>query len=291
MIITVQDMIDELEEKDIRRLSFNLEEYYAEFNFNSFDLKIGKQIFSWGKADVFNPTDNLNPRDYVDLFLTDEQKIGVPAVNLLYYWNEFTFDFVFIPTYTPTRLPLIDSRHTFLDPKVPVNINGRDLPPNKLSNSQSGLRISRHILGWDVSLSYYDGYDDITMGIIEDDKSITPEYNRIRVIGGDFATTFGGLGVHGEGSQFFYDGGDDEDYFQYIMGVDYTWADVIKDHDIFLIFEYMGEKTTRSGREERPAFGSGLARVFTNSLLSTITYKFSDTLEAETKLLFNLDTI
>ncbi len=138
--------IDELEEKSIRRISFNLEEYYVELNYSSFDLKIGKQIFAWGKADGFNPTDNLNPRDYIDLFV-EEEKIGVPAINLLYYWNDFTFDMVFIPTYTPTRLPLLNSRHSFVDPdNLPV-INGRDLPSNKLSNFQSGIQISRHISG------------------------------------------------------------------------------------------------------------------------------------------------
>ncbi len=89
--------IDELEDNNVRRLSLNLEEYYAEFNFSSFDLRIGKQIFSWGKADAFNPTDNLNPRDYIDLFV-EEEKIGVPAINLLYYWRDFAFDLVFIPT-------------------------------------------------------------------------------------------------------------------------------------------------------------------------------------------------
>jgi hypothetical protein len=219
----------------------------------------------------------------------EKEKIGVPAINLLYYWNDFTFDFTFIPTYTPTRMPLVNSRHTFLDPKAPTTINSRDLPSDTLDNSQSGIRVSRHISGWDVSLCYYDGYDDITLPIVENDLTITPKFNRIRVIGSDFATAFSSLGVHGEAAQFIYDGGKDEDYFQYILGIDYAWTDVIKDHGIFLILEYMGDKTTRSRQDKRPAFGSGLGRVFANSVLSTITYKASDTLEAETKLLFNLD--
>lgn len=280
--------IDEFENKGIRRLSFDLEEYYAEFNFNNFDLKVGKQIFSWGKADGFNPTDNLNPRDYIDLFV-EEEKIGVPAINLLYYWNDFTFDLVFIPTYTPTRLPLINSRHSFLDPEIPFVVNGRELPADTLSSSQSGIRVLRHISGWDFSLSYYDGYDDLTLATIESDQSLTPRYNRIRVIGADFATTFGGLGVHGEAAQFFYDGSKDADYLQYILGIDYTWTDVIYDHDIFLIMEYMGDTATQSREDKRTAFASGLGRVFRNSFLSTITYKFFDTLELENKLLFNMD--
>ncbi|MHC4268854.1 MAG: hypothetical protein ACYSTS_10335 [Planctomycetota bacterium] len=281
--------IDELEDKNIRRLSFNLEEYYAEFNFSSFDLKVGKQIFSWGKADGFNPTDNLNPRNYIDLFV-EEEKIGVSAVNLLYYWKDFTFDLVFIPTFTPTRLPLINSRYSFLDPDASTVVNGRELPSDKLSNSQIGIRILKHISGWDLSVSYYDGYDDLTLAIVEDDQSLTPTYNRTRVVGGDFATTFGGLGVHGEAAQFIYDGRNNEDYFQYILGIDYTWTNVIHDHDIFLILEYMGDTTTQSRDDKRPAFSTGLGRVFRNSFLSTITYKFSDTLEWETELAFNMNS-
>ncbi len=281
--------IDEFENKGPRRLSFDFEEFYTEFNFSSFDVKIGKQIFSWGKADGFNPTDNLNPRDYIDLFV-EEEKIGVPAINLLYYWNDFTFDLVLIPTYTPTRLPLFNSRHSFMDPNNPLVINGRDLPSDKLSNSQSGIRISRHISGWDFSLSYYDGFDDITIATIEDDESLSPMYNRMRVIGGDFATTFRGLGLHGEAAQFIYDGDNGENYFQYILGIDYTWTNIIDDHDIFVILEYMGEKSTERQKVGKKVFGSGLARVFTNSVLSTITYKFSDTLEWETKLAFNMDS-
>ena len=280
--------IDEFENKGARRLSFDLEEYYAEFNFSSFDLKVGKQIFSWGKADGFNPTDNLNPRDYVDLFV-EEEKIGVPAINLLYYWNDFTFDLIFIPTYTPTRLPLLNSRHSFLDPEAPTVVNGRELPADTLSSSQTGIRISRHISGWDLSASYYDGYDDLTLATVESDQSLTARYNRTRVVGVDFATTFGGLGVHGEAAQFFYDGSKNEDYLQYILGIDYNWTNVIYDHDIFLILEYMGDTTTQSREDKRPAFASGLGRVSRNSFLSTITYKFSDTLELETKLANNLD--
>ena len=280
--------IDEFENKGARRLSFDLEEYYAEFNFSSFDLKVGKQIFSWGKADGFNPTDNLNPRNYVDLFV-EEEKIGVPAINLLYYWNDFTFDLIFIPTYTPTRLPLLNSRHSFLDPEAPTVVNGRELPADTLSSSQTGIRISRHFSGWDLSASYYDGYDDLTLATVESDQSLTARYNRTRVVGVDFATTFGGLGVHGEAAQFFYDGSKNEDYLQYILGIDYNWTNVIYDHDIFLILEYMGDTTTQSREDKRPAFASGLGRVSRNSFLSTITYKFSDTLELETKLANNLD--
>ena len=280
--------IDEFENKGIRRLNFDLEEYYAEFNFNSFDLKIGKQIFSWGKADGFNPTDNLNPRDYIDLFV-EEEKIGVPAINLLYYWNDFAFDLVFIPTYTPTRLPLTNARHSFLDPETQFVINGRELPSDKWSSSQTGIRVLKHVSGWDLSVSYYDGYDDLTLATIESDQSLTPRYNRTRVVGADFATTFGGLGVHGEAAQFFYDGSKNEDYLQFILGIDYNWTNVIYDHDIFLILEYMGDTTTQSREDKRPAFATGLGRVFRNSFISTVTYKFSDTLELETKLANNLD--
>src|SRR5262245_26987442 len=42
----------------------DLLEGYLTVHFDRADLKIGKQIVAWGRADGINPTDNLTPRDY-----------------------------------------------------------------------------------------------------------------------------------------------------------------------------------------------------------------------------------
>ena len=43
------------------------------FMWDNVDLRIGKQRIAWGKADRLNPTDNLNPYDFSDLFLMGEK--------------------------------------------------------------------------------------------------------------------------------------------------------------------------------------------------------------------------
>ena len=40
------------------------------FRWAPVDVTIGKQFFAWGTADAYNPTDNLNPYDYLDVLDT-----------------------------------------------------------------------------------------------------------------------------------------------------------------------------------------------------------------------------
>ena len=39
------------------------------------EVTLGKQVYAWGTADAFNPTDNINPYDYLDVL--DNEKLGV----------------------------------------------------------------------------------------------------------------------------------------------------------------------------------------------------------------------
>ncbi len=49
---------------------------------DSSDVKLGTQLFSWGRADRINPTDNLSARNYtLGLASDDEQRIGSPALS------------------------------------------------------------------------------------------------------------------------------------------------------------------------------------------------------------------
>src|SRR6266702_3067112 len=50
----------------------DLLEAYITAHFGQADLRIGKQIIAWGRADGINPTDNLTPRDFVVLLPLEE---------------------------------------------------------------------------------------------------------------------------------------------------------------------------------------------------------------------------
>jgi hypothetical protein len=62
-------------ETNERRSIVNLKEAVLSFQQGPVEMTLGKQIFAWGTADAFNPTDNINPYDCMDVI--DNQKLGV----------------------------------------------------------------------------------------------------------------------------------------------------------------------------------------------------------------------
>ncbi|RJP73948.1 MAG: hypothetical protein C4532_03755 [Candidatus Abyssobacteria bacterium SURF_17] len=288
-----EGFVDELEDDDVKRNKFNLPEFFVDLYFDNLDMRVGKQVVAWGKADSINPTDNVNPQDLSNLFGQD-QEIGVPAVKLDYYIGDFTIEGVFVPTFTPARLPPLDSRLSVVDiSDIPLPINDPDLPSNNIDNSQYAIRVLTTYRGWDFSASFYDGFNDFPNVRLDPDfplPSLTPVYNKLRVIGGDFATTFGRWGAHGEAAQFLSDGDVEDSYLQYVLGIDFRQSDIVFDHDLFAIVEYIGEHVTNEGESTFPIQTEAMVnRVFSNSLFVHIEYEFSDYFRLDFEGMVNLD--
>ena len=52
------------------------------------DMRIGKQRITWGTADRFNPTDNINPLDFSDI--TDlGKRLATNAIKATYYLGDY----------------------------------------------------------------------------------------------------------------------------------------------------------------------------------------------------------
>ncbi len=58
-----------------RRSYLDLKEATISGRQGPLEITLGKQIYAWGTADAFNPTDNINPYDYLDVL--DNEKMGV----------------------------------------------------------------------------------------------------------------------------------------------------------------------------------------------------------------------
>jgi len=238
------------------------------FGLKNLDVRIGRQVIDWGTADALNPTGNISPDDLEDIFNFGE-KLGTNAVNASYYIGDnLTINGVYVPVFTPATLPFGDFANAFSAPMdLPPGMTVKRLsdniilPDRKLSeSSQIGLKASTNLLGYDLSLSYFKGRDDlpilseatITMAPVEPVGSvyIATEliYPEAQVIGGDFAGSIGSVGVWGEGAFFipeevtmttiapsFDISGliridtirtvalDDEPYFKFVLGGDYTF--------------------------------------------------------------------
>lgn len=60
-------------------------EVYVDFSYNEWDVRIGQQIFQWGRADGYNPTNCLSPQD-LSVYSPDydDKRMGRLAARITY---------------------------------------------------------------------------------------------------------------------------------------------------------------------------------------------------------------
>jgi len=283
---------DELNRDEVRRPIFHFQEAYLEWSPGPWEVRVGEQIVAWGTADGLNPTDNLNPRDYLDLI--DNEKIPVLALSTTYHFSEVTsLQFVIIPFFTPSRFDGQDSRWSLFPAAPPTLDFDRNLPGDTLSNMQWAARLKTSWQGWDFSVSYFDGYDDIGRPTLVTSPLGVPtgvrfDYDKVRILGLDFATTWGDLGIHGELAHTWTDGRHNDNFLQYILGIDYTFADIRPGQNLRLILEYAGQHVTSKGRDLDGVPPTRLGRELDGSLLGRAVYELNERAAVELKACVNL---
>src|SRR5688572_9817654 len=84
-----------------------LREAYLDLRAGAVDLRLGKQIIAWGRADRINPTDPLTPRDITLLVPDDgDQRFGTTAVKATTVVSGLAVTGVVLPTFEPHVIPL-----------------------------------------------------------------------------------------------------------------------------------------------------------------------------------------
>lgn len=269
----------DLPERDkVSPLEIELREAYLDvytFPLKNTDLRVGKQRIAWGTADKLNPTDNLNPYDFTDLLKFGE-KIPTNALKLTTYLGDTTLTSVVVPVFTPSVTPVTynTSLAGYLTKLVPTGLtltmveSGVVLPESKVSNSMYALKLARNILGYDMSLSYFNGYDSVpnvanmTLTMVSTTQVtglIIQNYPKIQVIGYDLAGSFRGIGLWAEFAFFKPDNVISEivtpqgtltsevgNYTKYTLGFDYTFDNGLYINSQFMhgFFDERGENLT-----------------------------------------------
>lgn len=131
-------------------------ELYVGFNTGMFDVTAGYQIISWGRTDGFNPTNNINPKNY--FFLSenpDDQWLSNFMLRCKFRptaWMEL--DVIGIPHYKSSvyeyQLFNMGENVTFTDPIVPLRT---------LSNGTLAARLNVELPTFGAALSWFRGYD------------------------------------------------------------------------------------------------------------------------------------
>jgi len=245
-------------EVDLREAYLDLYQFLSE----SLDVRIGKQIIAWGTADKLNPTSNVCPDDLEDMFNFGE-KLGVNAMQASFYWGDVALAGIFVPEFVPAELPAGDLASAFASAMEPPegmmfrNISQHTIKPERAldKSSQYAVKMSTMLFDYDVSLSYFYGRDDLplvnniimtpvdTMGTVDLETDLI--YSKMQVIGADFAGAISSVGIWAEGALFIHEkvdmttfletsdglelqgesvALDDEPYFKYVVGMDYTFT-------------------------------------------------------------------
>ncbi|UCE40670.1 MAG: hypothetical protein JSV17_14655 [Candidatus Aminicenantes bacterium] len=180
-----------------------LREAYVNAYTGPFDFRIGHQVVVWGRADGWNPTDNITPRNMLIRSADeDDRRLANFLIRSYYNLHPFRFEAIWVPAYSPSYIPT-----DLIASSSGINLIEPDYPDMKLKNSAFAFRLNLEFPSIDGSISYFNGHNPMP-GITADfpkvfmnnvNLDIFPKSYRMHVIGVDFSTVIAGsFGVRGE---------------------------------------------------------------------------------------------
>ena len=298
---------------------YDLRELYFAFYPEWGEVKLGKQIHSWGAADAINPTNNLNPYDYYYMFKVGAgTKVGVFSLSSTYYSDSFQIEIIVNPYFNKNRIPYDEDDF----PLAPDNEPAIRYSPNE--EVEVGLKLQTSLTNSDISLYFFSGNDrspSLYTGIISAESStdLTMDlgYRKTTMLGSDFVTFVGDFTVRAEGAIYntktpsIKDNGLENNYFelredvlysQYVLQLEYTTQ-----NDLMLSGQYIGSsiiaediKWLKSGNEISsssmviPEFSPGMGTPFAMFsdkalLISSSGVLMDDQIDIQGSVMLNLE--
>ena len=172
------------------RAAAEMREAFMDLRIGRLDVRAGRQIIAWGRADGINPTNNLAGEDLTLLTPDDEdRRRGSTAVRGSYYAGDVSLTAIWMPEFRPHRFPL---------PAAPP---GRRVVRGAVPwpGDQWALRAEQTGRAVDWSLSLFRGFDvlpDVGLRTASDDLQLL--HRRVLAIGGDMAANVGRFGIRAE---------------------------------------------------------------------------------------------
>jgi len=137
---------------------FDLRELYMAWFLDFGEIRIGKQIQSWGFVDENSPLDNSCAYDYNFLFETGaDRKIATTALSTDLYYKNLTFGFTASPFHSINRLPASNSEFPIDLPVIPNDY--QFMESDKSGEYGAYMQLSTDMI--DLGISYFNGYDRI----------------------------------------------------------------------------------------------------------------------------------
>jgi hypothetical protein len=169
------------------RAEGDLREAYAGYQRGPIDVRLGRQIVTWGVGDLFFIND-VFPKDWESFFSgrpMEYLKRGTDAVRVQYSSGTLNVDLVATPLFRPDALPSPE-RFFLYNPFPGASGQQEVTPAARAGNSEVALRLFRRAGGFDFSVYGYRGYWR-TPGMRADSADgslrVTRFYPRLAVIG------------------------------------------------------------------------------------------------------------
>ncbi len=184
--------------------TIDIREAYLDLYLGKVDLRVGKQISPWGRADGWNPTDNLTPSNYfVRSPEYDDMRIGNYRIRGQYKpldWLKLEADLA--PWYTPSvyRFDLVEMP-SFVTISSPVH------PGFQWDKTSAAAKLDLIFSDIEGSFSWFKGYDPLPAlkpGVLPAPPFTDFKLDLLQVpfrqqtIGADFASVIFGTGIRGE---------------------------------------------------------------------------------------------
>lgn len=156
-------------------------ELYWRQSLGSFDVKLGRLMIAWGRADGINPTDKLSAKDFTLLVPDDaDQRSGNDGMEISKDTDVGRFSWLWFAHAVSDIIPLTLDR-----PGVSYHV---EAPPKQ---AQWGFKWDINGEGLDGSISYFEGFDP-NPSIRLDQVSISGAtiglfHQPIRMLGGDIS--------------------------------------------------------------------------------------------------------
>ena len=138
---------------------------------DNLDLKIGRQILTWGTGDFLFIND-LFPKDFVSFFIgRDDEYLKLPsdAFKTSFFLKKLNIDFVLIPQFTPNDS--IDGERLSFYNGLMGSIVGQNgagnfySPPHTINNVEKALRLYRTFGSWEGALYVFRGFYKEPLGV------------------------------------------------------------------------------------------------------------------------------
>jgi hypothetical protein len=218
------DQVDarvDIDDRDLRRPALSIRRLSATLSRGPLTVDVGKQFIRWGKTDILTPTDRFAPRDFLNVI--DTEFLPVTGVRGVVRLGDENLEAVWVPIFTPSRIPLLNQRWAVIPAGVPLTIVQAE--PDLPSGAQTGVRWNHAGSRVEYAVAFFDGFNylpdfDVRAPVRPDQVTIVSRYPSLRSYGGDVAVPTRWFTLKGEAAYFTSRDAMTDEYVLYVVQVE-----------------------------------------------------------------------